>query len=449
MLGTVDKIVNAVDDPDSFLSAADMTASVTSNADQMPAANQESGANVMASMGAKLLSVGPEGAAMIGNVAESMLGTVGNVFGAACGSTPTVELDLSAIDLLETKNDTEPEPEPLPAKIAAPLEFYEVDSEDFPEDKYDAILDEEYEQEEKNVAIREKTSEIAKKSFEGISNAGGAIANNSASNGTTKVEKKGMAIVAAKLSFNESSEDNTDFGTDSGPSIKMPSLSKVIKDGSAPASVATKMLVSASNPFQSSSPTKQAKGTIVSMELTDENGTPLSINGTDEPFVIQVPNQEPARAYKSSVDLIGFTYYKLYLPSDSSSLHFVLRPDTIGDIYHVYISKYTLDTPSDQKYPTEQYNDYAFTLPNNRDVNETSELKYTAFIGNNETKGNGTYYIGVKLAALSEGTKLLKKDLYNNSHAIQVNFTVRVFTTACKYWDQNSSEWRTDGCFVS
>jgi len=450
MLGTVDKIVNAVDDPDSFLTAADMTASVTSNADQMPAANQESGANVMASMGAKLLTVGPESAGMIGTVAESMLGTVGNVFGAACGSTPTVELDLSTIDLLEAKNDTEPEPEPLPAKIAAPLEFYEVESEEFPEDKYDAILDEEFEQEEKNIAIREKTSEIAKKSFEGISNAGGAMANNSASNGTTKVEKKGMAIVAAKKNLNESSDEDTNFGTDSGPSIKMPSLSKVLKDGSAPASVATKMLVSASNPFQSSSPDKQAKGTIVSMELTDENGNPLSINGTDAPFVIQVPNQTPARAYKSSVDLIGFTYYKLYLPTDSSSLHFVLKPDTVGDFYHVYISKYTLDTPSDQKYPNEMYNDYAFTLPNNRmDVDNSSELGYTAFIGNNETKGVGVYYIGVKLAALSEETKLFKKNNLNNSHALQVNFTVRVFTTACKYWHANSSEWRTDGCFVA
>jgi hypothetical protein len=313
MLGTVDKIVNAVDDPDSFLTAADMTASVTSNGDQMPAANQESGSNVMASMGSKLLSVGPEGAHMIGGVAESMLGTVGNVFGAACDGTPTVELDLSNINLLESENDTLPEPEPLPAKIAAPLEFYEVDSEDFPEDKYDTVLDEEFEQEEKNIAVREKTSEIAKKSFDGISNAGGAMANNSDpnGNGTSKVEKKGMAIVASKKPFNASSEEDSSFGTDSGPSIKMPSLGKVIKDGSAPASVATKMLVSGSNPFQSSSPDKQAKGTIVSMELTDENGVPLVINGTDEPFVIQVPNQVPAKSYRSSVDLFKPAVYKV------------------------------------------------------------------------------------------------------------------------------------------
>jgi len=452
MLGTVDKIVNAVDDPDSFLSAADMTASVTSNGAQMPAGNQESGSNVMASMGAKLLQVGPEGAAMIGNVAESMLGTVGNVFGAACDGTPTVELDLSNINLLESENETIPEPEPLPAKIAAPLEFYEVDTEDFPEDKYETVLDEEFEQEEKNIAVREKTSEIAKKSFDGISNAGGAMANNSDpnGNGTSKVEKKGMAIVASKKPFNASSEEDSSFGTDAGPSIKMPSLGKVIKDGSAPASVSSKMLVSGSNPFQSSSPDKQAKGTIVSMELTDENGVPLVINGTDEPFVIQVPNQIPAKSYRSSVDLFKPAVFKLYLPTDSSSLHFVLKPDTPGDYFHVYVSKYTLDTPSDQKYPNEVYHHYKFTLPNNRKVDDpASELPFTAFIGNNETQGNGTYYISVKLIALSEATKLYKQKMMNNSHDIQVNYTVRVFTTACKYWHAATSEWLTDGCFVA
>lgn len=76
----------------------------------------------------------------------------------------------------------------------------------------------------------------------------------------------------------------------------------------------------------------------------------------------------------------------------------MLKPDTPGDYFHVYASKYTLDTPSDQKYPNEVYHHYKFTLPNNRQVDDpASELPYTAFISNNETQGNGTYYISVKL----------------------------------------------------
>jgi hypothetical protein len=87
------------------------------------------------------------------------------------------------------------------------------------------------------------------------------------------------------------------------------------------------------------------------------------------------------------------------LPTATSALVFVLKPDTPGDYFHVYMSRYTLDTPSDQKYPSEKYHDWAFTVPNNRSEDPaTSELPFTAFISNNETKGNGTYYIAVKLA---------------------------------------------------
>ncbi len=40
MLGTMDKIVDAVDDPNSMMLAASATDSVTSNSDQMPTSNQ-------------------------------------------------------------------------------------------------------------------------------------------------------------------------------------------------------------------------------------------------------------------------------------------------------------------------------------------------------------------------------------------------------------------------
>lgn len=32
---------------------------------------------------------------------------------------------------------------------------------------------------------------------------------------------------------------------------------------------------------------------------------------------------------------------------------------------------------------------------------------------------------------------------------MRVNFTMRLFTTSCKYWKAESSEWLTDGCYVS
>ena len=131
-------------------------------------------------------------------------------------------------------------------------------------------------------------------------------------NNSTKIEKPGITLCVASKKFNESNHDSQDFSSDSGPAIKMPSLNMVIgSNGSAPSSISTKFFVSAVNPFQSSSSDKQARGSIVSMELSDENGNPLSINNTKAPFVIRVPSPQPANAYQSSVNLVSFTYYKV------------------------------------------------------------------------------------------------------------------------------------------
>lgn len=56
-------------------------------------------------------------------------------------------------------------------------------------------------------------------------------------------------------------------------------------------------------------------------------------------------------------------------------------------------------------YPNEVNYNYVFTLPNNKTSfprDKANELKFTAFISDNETMGNGTYYIGVKLASECE-----------------------------------------------
>ncbi len=100
MLGTVDKIIGLVSDQSSLLSACETTSSVTSNPGQMPLGNQESGSRVMESMGEKMKDFKSDDEEGIKNIAESMLGTTGNVFSAASGSVPVVSKNFSEIDLL-------------------------------------------------------------------------------------------------------------------------------------------------------------------------------------------------------------------------------------------------------------------------------------------------------------------------------------------------------------
>jgi hypothetical protein len=80
-------------------------------------------------------------------------------------------------------------------------------------------------------------------------------------------------------------------------------------------------------------------------------------------------------------------------------------PSQEGDIYHVYI-KYSEKKVIDE-YPSETNYDWIYTLPANASnissttsekySDSSSELPNTAFLSNKDTKGNGYYYIGVKL----------------------------------------------------
>lgn len=88
------------------------------------------------------------------------------------------------------------------------------------------------------------------------------------------------------------------------------------------------------------------------------------------------------------------------MATNSSSLHVVVKPEIPGDMYHLFI-KYS-NTRVTDVYPDEKHHDYSFTLPNMFYSDPSNELMYTAFISNNETKGNGTYYIGIKLAGQSK-----------------------------------------------
>ena len=62
-------------------------------------------------------------------------------------------------------------------------------------------------------------------------------------------------------------DDSNDFSSKSA-SIKVPK----IKFGANGKKVSTKMMVSNDNPYQSSNPDAQVQGTIVSMELEDDDG---------------------------------------------------------------------------------------------------------------------------------------------------------------------------------
>ena len=75
--------------------------------------------------------------------------------------------------------------------------------------------------------------------------------NSNGSGNATKIQSKGMALIVQKQNFNASDNSTNDqFSSDSGPSIVMPSLNKLVNnsDNTESPSISTKMFVSSTNP---------------------------------------------------------------------------------------------------------------------------------------------------------------------------------------------------------
>ena len=65
---------------------------------------------------------------------------------------------------------------------------------------------------------------------------------------------------------------------------------------------------------------------------------------------------------------------------------------------------------------------------------------YTVFVTNDQIKEAGDYYFGVFPSAHD-----------NNMEPIRttIDFTFDVFSTACYFWNETSSDWSSEGCRVS
>ena len=103
VLGTMDKIVDGVDDIHSVEAAASATSSVTSNPDQMPTGNQDRGSLVLEKMGEKAKNFSSMDPADVTKLAGSVLNAGGNVYQAASKTVPVNEKNRT-MDLVSNKN---------------------------------------------------------------------------------------------------------------------------------------------------------------------------------------------------------------------------------------------------------------------------------------------------------------------------------------------------------
>lgn len=204
------------------------------------------------------------------------------------------------------------EEEPVPVKYEAPLSYYEDDSDEFPEDKFAEFQEKQEVEKIRKETVIQKTSEIARRAFGGISEVAGALTSTGQTkNGTTtSLSQKNMQLVVSAKKVNESEDGPSDFEAN-GIEISMPKLSSVLNDTASPSSVSSKMLVSGNNPYKSKSGKGDITGTIVSYELTDQNGEKLVVNNTKEPITLRIPTNGNDKMFVGRVERVGINYHKV------------------------------------------------------------------------------------------------------------------------------------------
>lgn len=99
-MNTLGTIVERVDDPSSITTAANATASITSNSDQMPTSNQASGSMAIEMMGEKAKAFVYAESDVVLGLTTNMLGAGSNLLAAASDTVPVYEEDRTDPELL-------------------------------------------------------------------------------------------------------------------------------------------------------------------------------------------------------------------------------------------------------------------------------------------------------------------------------------------------------------
>ncbi|XP_070533290.1 polycystin-1-like protein 2 isoform X1 [Ptychodera flava] len=186
------------------------------------------------------------------------------------------------------------------------------------------------------------------------------------------------------------------------------------------------------SPWVDAEQSSDVSSAVVSLEFVSSSGAKVDVNGIKEDIAITFKNTETGNKTLLSPGNLGLDEMfigSVQVTQTESVLHVVVRPvkDSTSDSYNVFVKRG--HRPSLTSY------DVMSTLPEETWYDESDisseESLYTLKLSADDLEVPGEYFVGVSPV---EGT---------------ANFTVQVFTSSCRYRDDTSRGWKSDGCWVS
>ncbi|CAF5173516.1 unnamed protein product, partial [Rotaria magnacalcarata] len=204
MLTSMNTVFDSANDPSTVDKALKASVTVTANSDQMPLNNQEKGADIIEKVGAKVKDMNSTDDETVTNLATSLLNVGGNVLQAA---SKTVSKDKennpdAVIENLESDMKATENEETDTKVLYAPTQFYDAcdECETLPEDRWEEFRHKLEEEKKTIIEGRERASNIAKRSSDGLFTVGDALVNRSSINETKTIESKTMTMTFTKAS---------------------------------------------------------------------------------------------------------------------------------------------------------------------------------------------------------------------------------------------------------
>ncbi|CAF0819785.1 unnamed protein product, partial [Didymodactylos carnosus] len=460
MLSSMDVVLDVISDPISVIKAVKASTTVTANSDQMPLNNQEKGAGLIEKVGNKVRDMELVDDNTITVLATSLMDTGGNVLYATSKTVQkNIEKDPETVkEELESTIEASKSEDNDQKVLFAPTEFYSTcdECETLPEERWEMYRTQLDEQNHQIIDDRQRASHLAKRSSSGLFIVGDVLANRTSDNDSKSIEGKSMS-----MAFTKQSPDGLNVITTpmhlhykqiliyAGKSslsagdtqIKLPALTDMLANSSS--DVVTKVLSSKNNPYASTTGNSTVEGSVVTIILTNNNGTEIPVQNTSKPislFLTRPQNKMPDIQEHELYNL-NMKYHKAILLDKYMALSVYIKPSSSIDSYVLYVSygNDTVEPPTDSKF------DFIYTLPNNNSIsanyNNCEELKYTIFMPPSVHYGNGTYIFGVRLNRLVNITDQMKYS-YNSS------YIVSIYASGCQYWDEQRLVWSKEGCQI-
>ncbi|KAI8499581.1 hypothetical protein Bbelb_226320, partial [Branchiostoma belcheri] len=213
------------------------------------------------------------------------------------------------------------------------------------------------------------------------------------------------------------------------------------------------------NPFGYASNADMVKSSVAALQFRTERGA-LPVHNLTQPVEVVTPRKDGAvtvRTERAATAPIGhnlLTVHKFNVTGEGS-VHITLQPDEDNATVRLYL-RY-------QAPPTRSTFNRTFTLPQPPEqlysipIDDTKDIRadpYTVHIPMDEMleeAGEGEYYLGVEYIPRNDSENDVfwdDTDQDIREHNVTLNYTIKIFSSKCLYFDVNTHLWRSDGCKV-